>query len=149
MSIIHPHFCPEPLIMIQGPFWNFSKFVGSNCNLSNWRTKLKVLKFHNYTGILPIIYLLFCSESRNMIQGPICNFPKFGDYTVIFQNWGTKPKFCHLQPPTQNFNRKPTVLSKFLTQIHHSNKTITQNHYFYLQSLKFNITIHYPQQSTL
>jgi hypothetical protein len=62
-----------------------------------------VLKIHNYTGILPIIHILFCPESRIMLQGPICNcfkvwglnynFHKLREQTEILSSSTSKPEF--------------------------------------------------------
>ena len=91
MTMINPQFCPKYLIMLQGPFWKFTKFLGSSGNFCqiggpNW------FKIHNSTGILPIIHILFCSESRKMFHGPICNFAKV---------WGLNCNFCKLMDQTE------------------------------------------------
>jgi hypothetical protein len=52
-------------------------FRGQIIILSNWKTKLKMSKIHDYTGILPIIHPQFCPESQIMLQGPLWNFIKF------------------------------------------------------------------------
>jgi hypothetical protein len=38
---IHPQFCPESLIMLQGSFWDFIKFLGSNCNFAKWEDQIE------------------------------------------------------------------------------------------------------------
>jgi hypothetical protein len=138
MSIIHPQFCPKSLIMLQGPFCKFSKFLGSNCNCQNGRTKLKVLKIHNYTGILPIIHLLFCPESRNMPQGPICNVSKV---------WGLNCNFHKLRDQTKislssTSNPEFSQITYCYIMISNTNSPFKQNHNskssFYLQSLNIN-----------
>jgi hypothetical protein len=59
-------------------------------------------------------------------------------YLKIYQNMGQKLGSNNLQPQTHNFHRLPTVISRFLTQINHLNKIITQNHHLYLKSSKIN-----------
>jgi hypothetical protein len=93
---------------------------------------LKVLKFHNYTGILPIIHILFCLESQNRLQGPICkfskvcglncNFPKLRDQIEFLSSSTSNPEFSHItycyplisntnSPFKQNHNSKSSFLS--------------------------------------
>jgi hypothetical protein len=93
---------------------------------------LKVLKFHNYTGILPIIHILFCSESWNRLQGPICKFskvwglncnvPKLKDQNEFLSSSTSNPEFqqkthCSFlisninSPFKQNHNSKSSFLS--------------------------------------
>jgi hypothetical protein len=85
---------------------------------------LKVLKFHNYTGILPIIHILFCSESRNRLQGPICKFSKV---------WGLNCNFHKLRDPIE-FSSSSTSNPEFQQKTHcsflisNTNSSFKQNH---------------------
>jgi len=118
-----------------------------------------VLKFHNYTGILPIIHLLFCSESRNMLQGPICkfskvwglncNFPKFRDQIEFLSSSTSNPEFSQItycyplisntnSPFKQNHNSKSSFLSTIF-QIQLNNPLITHNNQPY--NIQFNSSI--------
>jgi len=64
---------------------------------------LKVLNSLIYTVIMSIIHMLFCSDSRNRLQGPICkfskvwglncNFPKLRDQTEILSSSTSNPEF--------------------------------------------------------
>ena len=90
----------------------------------NERTKLKGLKIHNYTGILPIIHLLFCPESRNMLQGSICNFSKV---------WGLNYNFHKLRDQTEissSSTSNPVFSHKIYCYLKISNSkfTIYSNH---------------------
>jgi len=85
---------------------------------------LRVLKFHNYIGILLIIHLLFCPESRNMLQGPICNFSKV---------WGLNCNFHKLRDQTEilsSSTSNPEFQQKtyYSFQIPNSKFTIYTNH---------------------
>ena len=107
MNLINPQFCPGCIIMHQGSFWNFTKlFRVKSYFLSNWRTKLKVLNSLIYTVILSIIHMLFCSESRNMLQGPICNFSKVRGLNCNFRKLRDQIEFFII------FNLKPRILQK-------------------------------------
>jgi hypothetical protein len=92
---------------------------------------LKVLKIHNYTGILPIIHILFCSESRNMLRGPICNFSKV---------WGLNCNFHKLRDQTE-------ILSSSTSNLEFQQKTYCS---FHISSSKFTIyTNHNSKSSSL
>jgi hypothetical protein len=95
---------------------------------------LKVLKFHNYTGILPIIHILFCSESRNRLQGPICkiskvwglncNFPKLRDQIEFSSSSTSNPEFsqityCYplISNTNSSFKQNHNSKSSFLSTI--------------------------------
>ena len=71
--------------------------------MSNWRTKLKVLNSLIYTVILSIIHMLFCSESRNRLQGPFCKFSKV---------WGLNCNFPKLRDQIE-FSSSSTSNSEF------------------------------------
>jgi hypothetical protein len=42
LPIIHPQFCPEFRIMLQGPICNFSKVWGLNCNFHKLRDQTEI-----------------------------------------------------------------------------------------------------------
>ena len=80
---------------------------------------MKVLNSLIYTVILSIIHMLFCSESRNMLQGPICKFSKV---------WGLNCNFPKLRDQIE-FSSSSTSNSEF-SQVTHcscqiSNSTFT------------------------
>jgi hypothetical protein len=106
---------------------------------------LKVLNSLIYTVILSIIHMLFCSDSRNRIQGPICkfskvwglncNFPKLRDQTEILSSSTSNPEFltetyCSLQIPNtispfkQNHNSKSSSFNS-ISQNHPNNQIPT------------------------
>jgi len=102
--------------------------------LSNWRTKLKVLNSLIYTVILSIIHMLFCSESRNRLQGPFCkfskvwglncNFPKLRDQTEILSSSTSNPEFsqityCYplISNTNSSFKQNHNSKSSFLSTI--------------------------------
>jgi len=113
-----------------------------------------VLKFHNYIVILPIIHISFCPESRNRLQGPICNFfkvwglncnfPKLRDQTEILSSSTSNPEFltetyCSLQIPNtispfkQNHNSKSSSFNS-ISQDHPNNQISTT-----INSITFNL----------
>ena len=92
--------------------------------MSNWRTKLKVLKFHNYTGILPIIHILFCSESRNMLQGPICKFSKVWGLNCNFHKLRDQIEFSSSSTSNPEFSQ----ITYCYPLISNTNSPFKQNH---------------------
>ena len=83
-----------------------------------------MLKFHNYTGILPIIHLLFCSESRNRLQGPICKFSKVWGLNYNFHK--LRDQFEFLSSSTFNPEFQQKTHCSFL--ISNTNSPFKQNH---------------------
>jgi len=107
--------------------------------LSNWRTKLKVLKCHNYTVILPIIHISFCPESRNRLQGPICKFSKVWGLNCNFPKLRDQIEFSSSSTSNPEFQQKTHCsLQISNTNSPFKQKIITQNHHLLIQSLKIN-----------
>ena len=125
MTLINPQFCPGCIIMLQGSFWNFTKlFRVKSYFLSNWRTKLKVLHSLIYTVILSIIHMLFCSESRNMLQGPICNFSKVRGLNCNFRKLRDQIEFSSSSTSNPEF-QQITYCYPLISNI---NSQFKQNH---------------------
>ena len=83
-----------------------------------------MLKFHNYTGILPIIHLLFCPESRNMLEGPSYNVSKVWGLNCNFHKLRDQPEILSSSTSNPEFQQK-TYCS---FQISNSKFTIYTNH---------------------
>jgi len=91
-----------------------------------------------YTVILSIIHMLFCSESRNMLQGPICKFSKVWGLNCNFPKLRDQIEFSSSSTSNSEFSQItycscqiPNTISPF-TQNHNSKSSsfnsISQNH---------------------
>jgi len=99
---------------------------------------LKVLNFHIYTVILPIIHMLFCSESRNMLQGPICkfskvwglncNFSKLRDQTEILSSSTSNPEFSQITYCSCQISNSTFTIYTIHNSKSSSFNSISQNH---------------------
>ena len=128
----HTEICPLfVLIFVQnlelcpkGQTVILSKFEGSNCNLSNWRTKLKISYIPNYTGILPLNHPQFCSEPQFMPQGPICNIFKVQGLNCNFHNLRDQTEFSSSSTSNPEFQQ----ITYCYPMISNTNSPFKQNH---------------------
>ena len=91
--------------MPQGPKCDFIKVEGSNRNLSNWRTKLKISYIPNYTEILSLNHPQFCSEPQFMPQGPICKISKVRGLNCNFHKLRDQTEFSSSSTSNSEFQQ--------------------------------------------